>query len=131
MTRRGFSNVRRIEGPEQALQRDVAELLDSLAPRGGFAWFAVPNGGKRNRTEAAIMKALGVKAGVADICIIAPPKGRAFFLELKSERGTLSPAQREFRDRVVAIGAVYGVARSLDEVAAFLRGNGIANARLF
>lgn len=130
-SRRGLANVRRIEDPEQALQRDVAEMLDRLAGPNGFAWFAVPNGGKRNRTEAAIFKALGVKAGVADIVIVTAPRGRAFFLELKSERGRASPAQLDFRDRVTALGAPYGLAKSLDDVAVFLRGHGIANVTLF
>ena len=39
-------------------------------PAVGKLLFAVPNGGARSRTEAAIMKAEGVTAGVTDLILL-------------------------------------------------------------
>jgi hypothetical protein len=55
--------MRRRQQPEAQLQRAVFQHIKlRLAPH-AFA-FAVPNGGKRNPIEAAIMKATGTVAGV-------------------------------------------------------------------
>jgi hypothetical protein len=49
------------------------------------------------------------------------PGGRAAYLELKSRKGRLSPAQLEFRAACLAAGALYAVARSTDEAIEVLR----------
>jgi hypothetical protein len=55
--------------PEQQIQRAVFE---HLAIRGAPAVFAFhpANGGWRTRVEAAILKAMGVRAGVPDVIAI-------------------------------------------------------------
>lgn len=50
--------------PEDALQRAVCDLLTIYERQGHLRFFAVPNGGKRSKIEAAIMKGMGVRAGV-------------------------------------------------------------------
>lgn len=57
--------------------------------------FAIPNGGQRNAITASILKAEGVLAGVADLCIMKS-NGKVFFIEMKSEKGKQSPTQFEF-----------------------------------
>lgn len=64
--------------PEDDLQRAVVQYLDVALPADAVA-YAVPNGGKRSRTEAARLKGLGVRAGVPDLAIVwraAAWKGR-------------------------------------------------------
>lgn len=98
---------------EDQLQRAVATLLDTSLPRGSV-WFHVPNGGKRGKIEAARMKGMGVKPGVADCIILAG--GLAIALELKSSKGRLSPKQKEFAADWVNAGGVWMMARSIGEV---------------
>lgn len=58
--------------------------------------FHIPNGGLRSKTEAARMKAQGVKAGMPDICLpVAKGKYHALYIELKREKGgTVSANQK-------------------------------------
>lgn len=57
--------------------------------------FHVPNGGSRNKVEAARLKAQGVKAGVPDIFLPVARKGwHGLFIELKRlVGGKVSPEQ--------------------------------------
>jgi len=70
---------------ELSEQIEVCKALD----RAKIAFFAVPNGGRRNRGEAIRMKASGVKSGVPDLVIVEhttdAPKGTV--LEMKREGG--------------------------------------------
>lgn len=104
--------------PEEQLQRSVVAYLKIAAP--SLLWFAIPNGGFRTKAEAGIMKAMGQRAGVADLCVICPD-GTAAFIELKAAGGTLSPAQMAFREDAAASKASYMVCRSLKDVEFFLR----------
>lgn len=47
--------------------------------------YAVPNGGRRDKAEAAHLKRQGVRAGVPDLCL-AVPKGKyhGLYMSLKS-----------------------------------------------
>lgn len=57
----------------------------------------IPNGGKRNISEAAKFKKMGVKAGVADL-LLPVPKGvyNGLWIELKYGKNTLQDSQQEF-----------------------------------
>jgi hypothetical protein len=78
--------------PEQQIQRAVFEHLAIRAASTVFA-FHPANGGWRSRVEAAILKGMGVKAGVPDI--IAIKDARCYALELKASGGRLTPVQRD------------------------------------
>lgn len=108
--------------PEDAIQRQVTAYLDVALPESAV-WFAVPNGGKRSKIEAAIMKGLGVKAGVPDLCIIWDC--RVFFIELKAPGRYMTKAQQETVGRLQYAGALCCVCRSLDEVIEWLDAAGI------
>lgn len=76
--------------------------------------FAVPNGGSRNKTEAANMKRQGVKAGVADVILLIPKKGYASLcLEFKTSTGRQSDEQKEFQRQAEACRSKYVVVRSV------------------
>src|SRR5947209_7427343 len=84
--------LRRRSRPEDALQRAVFEHIAVRGARGVFA-FHPANGGQRKPIEAAILKGLGVVAGVPDV--IAIHQGRVYAMELKAEGGRPTPRQLE------------------------------------
>lgn len=81
--------------------------------------FHVPNGGKRTKAEAAIFKAMGVRAGVFDYIVLMPgidgDHPYAGFIEIKDKDGRMSEAQRQFKIEVESMGFMTAVVRSLDE----------------
>src|SRR3954451_12257818 len=72
----------RRRAPEAQIQRAVFAHLRTRGTRGVFA-FHPANGGYRKPVEAAILKGLGVVAGVPDVILIH--RGHVFALELKPE----------------------------------------------
>ena len=88
--------AKRMKREEDALQRQQVQYLRILESQGRLLFFAVPNGGKRSKIEAAIMKGLGVRAGVPDLVILHDQK--CSFIENKSAKGRLSPSQMQFID---------------------------------
>lgn len=95
---------------EDDLQKAVCQFLDAALPPDAF-YFAVPNGGKRSRVEAARMKGMGVKAGVPDLCIVY--RGKSHFIELKSPHGKLTIAQKTTMAALRKAGAEVSTSRSL------------------
>ncbi|SRR6266487_3686480 len=87
--------------PKQALQRAVFQHFDLRARPGVFA-FHPANGGWRSRVEAAILKSLGVRAGVPDAGLKAPG-------------GRLTAIQKAVHDAMRAAGAMVATATGLDE----------------
>ncbi len=86
--------------------------------------FAVPNGGARSRTEAAIMKAEGVTAGVTDLILLIGRGGfNALCIEMKTtdRRSSLSDAQIEWRSLAIANGNRHVVCRTIEEFQAEIR----------
>jgi hypothetical protein len=102
---------------EDQLQAQVWDYLSWALADNAMA-FAIPNGGSRNRLEAIKLKRLGTTAGVPDLEILH--MGRALFVELKTERGSLSESQKFTIPRIEQAGCPVGVCRSVDEVKAFL-----------
>jgi len=116
--------------PEAELQRAICKLL-AYACNPGVVWFAVPNGGARSKTEAAIMKGLGVQRGVPDLAFVLPP-GRAAFLELKAKGGKVkkdSP-QAVMRARIEAAGGFCAEADTIEKAIEILRGWHVVRAAL-
>ena len=108
--------------PEQQIQRAVFEHLAIRAASTVFA-FHPANGGWRSRVEAAILKGMGVKAGVPDV--IAIEGGRCYALELKAPDGRLTPVQRDSHAALAAAGATVAVAYGLDDAIARLEAWGL------
>jgi hypothetical protein len=103
---------RRRHRPEDQIQRSV---IAHLRARGvpGLVWTHVPNGGKRSKVEGAILKGLGVRAGVSDVLLWH--RGRAFALELKAEGGRPSEQQMQFISDLNAAGGFATIASGIDE----------------
>jgi hypothetical protein len=102
---------RRSARPEDIIQRAVFKHLEVRAAPGVFA-FHVPNGGKRKPIEAAILKGLGVKAGVPDV--VACYRGQFYALELKAEGGRPSDKQLEAVESIRNAGGFACIAEGLD-----------------
>nr|DAX83342.1 MAG TPA: Nuclease [Caudoviricetes sp.] len=84
--------------------------------------FAVPNGGSRNKIEAANMKRQGVKRGVADVILLIPKKGFASLcLEFKTRVGKQSEEQKEFQKQAESCRNKYVVVRSASQAIEELR----------
>jgi hypothetical protein len=83
--------------------------------------YAVPNGGKRNLRVARKLKAEGVLAGVADLCLPAALRGyHGLYLEMKSEEGVATKEQKEFLRGVLGEGYCAVIAQGVDEARATL-----------
>lgn len=77
--------------------------------------FAIPNGGKRSKIEAAIMRGEGVRAGVPDLMLPVPVgAAHGLFVEMKSKEGRVTPSQRERAEQLASDGYVCIVAYSAD-----------------
>lgn len=96
---------------EDLIQRAVVQHIKARGAK-GLVWFAIPMGGVRSPIEAAIMKGLGVQAGVSDLFFLN--NGIAYFLELKRIGGRPTEAQMAFRDAVNEAGGYAVVAEGLD-----------------
>ena len=98
-------------------------LLNEVRRRGikGLRFFAIPNAARRSQNLAARMKAEGMRAGAADLVFIAPPSGRAYFLEMKRERGgRRSDAQLLFAREMREAGALHEFADGFAEAVSIL-----------
>lgn len=109
---------------EEALQRAVVQLLALYEGRGLLAFAHCPNGERRDPVTGARLKAMGVRAGVPDMLVWA--KGGAHFgIELKTAGGHLSPTQSLWHRLLHLLGHRVHVCRSVDEVEAVLRREGV------
>lgn len=114
--------------PEQQLQIQVANYL-RLALMPPIVWSAIGHGGG-GAIRGAILKAMGLRAGMPDIVILAPNPDGALHpvvigLELKAANGRQSPAQRDTQACWQDCFGYYHLCRSVDEVEGFLRGVGL------
>ena len=74
---------------------------------------SIPNGGLRDKMTAITMKATGLYKGAADLLVVY--RGWVGFVELKTETGIQSPAQRQFEAHCIEAGIPYHLVRSLAE----------------
>jgi hypothetical protein len=103
---------------EHQLQRLVLDYLDLNAADDVYA-FAVPNAGLRSARMGARMKAEGLRAGAADICIMLP-NGKVAWLEMKSHKGRQSIKQKGFEAHCKRLDHPYTVANTFHDAVTFL-----------
>ena len=111
--------------PEADLQRAVVTALRFALTKGTIIHHCaneVTEAGPRGAKRQAILVGMGVHPGFADLIILCD--GKVLFLELKSLKGRLSPAQEAFRDAVLAQGFGWALVRSLDEALGALADHG-------
>ena len=111
--------------PEADLQRAVVTALRFALPKDAIIHHCaneVAEAGPRGAKRQAILVGMGVQPGFADLVVLYA--GRVLFLELKSLKGRLSPAQEAFRDTVLAQGFGWALVRSLDDALGALADHG-------
>ena len=112
--------------PEADLQRAVVSALRVVLPKGAIVHHSaneVAQAGPRGAKRQAILTGMGVHPGFADLVVLCD--GCVLFLELKSRKGQLSPAQQAFRDAVHAQGFGWALVRSLDDALGALADHGL------
>lgn len=106
-----------IKWAESCVEFNIYPELDLL--------FAVPNGGRRDKAEAAHLKAQGVKAGVPDLCLPVP-KGRynGLFIEMKVEPNKTTDNQNLWLKKLNkygnAVAVCYGFAAAKKAIEHYL-----------
>lgn len=97
------------------MQRACCDWLAIQERMGRLRYFAVPNGGRRGRVEAARLKGLGVRSGIPDLVILFDG-GTSLFCELKSPKGRLSFVQKIWAESLNSMGFHWAEVRSLDDL---------------
>lgn len=107
---------------ESVIQCQCVKWFRLQYPAVGNLLFAVPNGGRRGKIEACILKAEGVVAGVADMLLLVPSGGyHGLAIEMKTATGRQAPSQRQWQQLVENAGYRYIVCRSLDQFIANIK----------
>lgn len=117
----------RRKSPEQQIHRAIAQHLRTRAVP-GLVWWHTPNGGSRGKIEGAILKAMGVRAGVSDFIFVH--QGKIFALELKAEGGRASVEQLKFLSEIDAAGAFTALPVGLDAALATIEAWGLLKPNL-
>lgn len=105
---------------EDQIQAKIIRHVWTNYPDLRYCLFHIPNGGYRNFAEAAKFKAIGVLAGVPDLCLVH--NGQAYFFEVKTDKGKLSIEQKKIHHRWKEKGISIWVVRSVEEVDVIIRG---------
>ena len=110
---------------EDDLHRQVILMLNNkLLP--DTLYHHSPNEGMRKVQFKMKLKSMGTRFGWPDLEIFAPPhetvssKNKTLFVELKLNKGKLSPNQISIRDSLVSAGFPWALCRSVEEVETFL-----------
>ncbi len=119
-------NLRRGEDTEQMGVIDWAEWNAGRFPELKLL-FHIPNGGKRDAKEAARFKAMGVKAGVPDLCLPVPRDGFVgLYIEMKYGRNKPTEHQKEWirtlKEQGYKVAVCYGGAEAAQELESYLQG---------
>lgn len=122
-----YGNLKRGEDTEQMGVIDWANWNLQRFPELKMLYH-VPNGGKRNPAEAARFKAMGVKAGVPDLCLPVPMNGYAgLYIEMKYSNNKPTAAQKEWIKNLKEYGykvtVCYGGTEATAELEAYLQGS--------
>lgn len=91
--------------------------------------YHVPNGGSRNKAEAAKLKRMGVRAGVPDLVLPSPHAGYAgLYIEMKVGENRTSKSQREWLEKLELQGYLtmvcYGGNEAIDVLEEYVKAPG-------
>lgn len=116
MADKGVKQRKHHADEEHNLQTSCVKWFRLQYPDYADRLVAIPNGGKRDATTGAKLKAEGVVAGVADLMLaITTQHYGALFIEMKTEKGRQSEAQKRWEESITKDRYKYIVCRSLDD----------------
>jgi hypothetical protein len=102
--------------PEARLQSECFKWFRLAYPQYKKLFFAIPNGGTRNKIEARNLKLQGVVAGVSDTFLAIPRNGKhGLFIEFKYGKNDVTYDQEYFLKEVDDQGYETSVVWSFDE----------------
>ena len=110
---------------EDDLQRQVILMLKNRL-LSNTLYHHSPNEGMRKVQFKMKLKSMGTRFGWPDLEIFAPAhetitsKNETLFVELKLNKGKLTPNQVSIRDSLISAGFPWALCRSVEEVETFL-----------
>ena len=106
---------RRSEATEQEALITWCRIFENRYPELKMIYH-IPNGGSRNRLEAANLKRQGVKAGVPDLCLPVPKDGyHGLYIEMKYGKNKTTGNQEEWLESLRQYGYKTAVCYGEDE----------------
>ncbi len=116
--------MKKQESAEQEAFITWCEYNEGKYPELGLI-FHIPNGGSRNKLEAANLKRQGVKAGVPDLCLpAARGKYHGLYIEMKVDRNKPTENQERWIKRLTqqnyAVAVCYGADAAIETVKEYL-----------
>lgn len=72
-------------------------------------------------TETGTYVSTGVPKGFSDLFGVRKSDGKAFFIEVKNDRGKTSKYQENFLEQMRKAGAIAGVARSAEDAISIIK----------
>ncbi len=101
---------------EHRLQVACVRWFRLQYPQWSHALFAVPNGGRRDATTGAKLKAEGALAGVSDLILLKSNADYgALLIEMKTQKGRQSEQQKWWEELITQDCYKYVVCRSVDD----------------
>ncbi len=106
---------------EAKIQSDCFQWLWNTYPSTRRLCFHIPNGGLRSAREAATFKAMGVVAGIPDLCLAIASSSydktysHALYIEIKTATGKTSPEQEACHIALKNADNAIAIVRSLEE----------------
>lgn len=101
---------------ESNLQKNCVRWFRAQFPKYAPLLFAVPNGAKRDRITASILKAEGVVAGVSDLILLVQTESHPFLcIEMKYGTNKQTELQIKWQKDVESQGGKYVVCRELEQ----------------
>lgn len=121
-----YGNLKRGEDTEQMGVIDWANWNTGRFPELKLL-FHIPNGGKRDAKEAARFKAMGVKAGVPDLCLPTPKNGYAgLYIEMKYGKNKPTDNQKGWikalKEQGYKVAVCYSGIEATQELESYLQG---------
>ncbi len=109
------------EAQEQIAVMRWAELQSHVYPELNLL-FHVPNGSNKSKAQAGLFKAMGLKSGVPDLFLpVARGEFHGLFIEMKTNKGTLSQNQKNWLNDLETQGYMTAVAKGFEEAVEILK----------
>lgn len=107
---------------EHQLQTGIFAYLRRALPDDAFV-SSVDHARKQSQLSGLFQRARGVRAGLPDLVIVH--RGRAYWMEVKTDAGSLSDAQRALHVEIRRAGAEVAVVRSIEDAEGWCRTWGV------